>query len=186
MTVLEVICGAFRLVGKDDLADTAEAGGTLTDIQLREKRAFLAYYNAVLDELARGYFPLDAQDTLTSKGGRFSLSDLSNGVIRIRRVEKGGKPIPFRVVKDYVLAEAESADIFYEYAPPAAAEEDSFSYPVYAVGERLVQYGMVAEYYLVLGSSSESEKWEEKYRNEIEALLARCSLKGRIPPRRWI
>jgi len=38
----------------------------------------------------------------------------------------------------------------------------------------------------VLGDATGSAAWENKYRNEIENLLSRSAVRGRIPPRRWI
>lgn len=186
MKVKEVICEALRLVGRDDVADAISAGQTLTDDKSRIKRAFLTYLNSVLDELARGYFPLDAQEDMFSPNGKFAFADFTYGPIKIRRVKKGGKDIEWRVVPGYLIADAGVITVYYEYAPSALAENDDFGYPAYAVGKNLVEYGMVAEHYLVLGAASESKAWENKYRDEIEALLARCSLQGRIPPRRWI
>ncbi len=186
MKVKEVICEALRLVGRDDVADAISAGQTLTDEKSRIKRAFLTYLNSVLDELARGYFPLDAQEDMSSSNGRFAFADFNYGPIKIRRVKSGGKDVKWSVIPDYLLADADSITVYYEYAPPTLAENDDFDYPAYAVGKNLVEYGMVAEHYLVLGAASESGAWEEKYRDEIEALLARCSLRDRIPPRRWI
>ncbi|MDE7380052.1 MAG: hypothetical protein K2N14_03265, partial [Clostridia bacterium] len=64
--------------------------------------------------------------------------------------------------------------------------DDDFFYPVFAVSARLVEYGMAAEYFLVNGDGAGYTAWEAKYRGEIENLLSRAGVKGRIPPRRWI
>jgi len=186
MEVKDVICEALRLVGRNDAADAISGGGALTDEVSRLKRACLTYLNAVLDELARGYFPLDYEEEITAADGRFAFSALSRKPIEIKRVTKSGKPVKWRISPDYLLADATAVTVNYTYTPDPLAEDDEFNYPSFAVGERLVEYGVAAEYFLVLGDATGSAAWENKYRNEIENLLSRSAVRGRIPPRRWI
>lgn len=186
MTVKEVICAALRLVGRDDAADAVEGGGTLTAEQTRTKNAFLTYFNSVLDELARAYFPPETREDTEFVGGKKSLSSLLKRAVRIKKVILDGKPVKWQLSAGYIVADVDSAEVVYEYAPTALNENTAFFYPDYAVGERLVEYGMAAEHYLVLGCAEESRAWEEKYRQEIEALACRRTVKDRIPPRRWI
>lgn len=186
MKVKDVICEALRLVGRDDAADAICAGGELTDEVLRLNRACLTYLNAVLDELARGYFPLDCEEEMSGDDGRFAFSAFSRKPLEIKRVTAGGKPVKWRISPDYLVADAYSVTVYYTYAPQTLGYEDDFGYPDFAVGERLVEYGVAAEYFLVLGDAASSAAWENKYRNEIDNLLSRSNIRGRIPPRRWI
>ncbi len=186
MTVKEVICAALRLAGRDDAAEAIDGGETLTAEYQRTKNAFLAYLNSVLDELARAYFPLEYEQEVSFADGRKPLSSFPRRIIRIKKVTVGGKPAEWRISSGYLCVGAESAVVVYEYAPDALGENDTFTYPVYAVGEKLAEYGMVAEHYLVLGCAEESRLWEERYRQEIEAILCRSTVRNRIPPRRWV
>lgn len=186
MTVKEIICQALRLVGRDDAADEIAGPDTLSAEVSRTKNAFLTYFNSVLDELARGYFPPSASEEAIFTQGKKSLSSFSKRVVRIKKVMSGKKAVEWHILSGYLYADAEEATVYYEYAPNPLKETDNFFYPEFAVGERLVQYGMAAEHYLVLGCAEESHLWEQRYRNEIEALIARCTVKPRIAPRRWI
>lgn len=186
MTVKEVIISAMRLVGREDAADAVEEGGTLTDETTRLKRALLTYLNAVTDELARGYFPLGYSEDMASDDGRYAFALFTKPPVRINRVRSGKKAVAWHILPDYLVADAPEITVEYEYAPSKLDEDDEFSYPVFDVGERLVTYGMAAEYYLVLGDAASSQMWEGRYRAEIELLLARSPVRGRIPPRRWI
>ncbi len=186
MTVKEVIIQTLRLVGREDAADAVAAGGELDEEMTRLKRAFITYLNAVLDELARGYFPLDYVEDMTADDGRYVFSAFSKPPLRIRSVTCGGKKVKWRLCPDALEADSPEITVTYEYAPSALAETDEFAYPVFAVGERLVSYGMAAEYYLVMGDASSSQLWEGRYRSEIELLLSHSAVRGRIPPRRWI
>ncbi len=186
MNVLDVIGGALRLVGREDVAEAIEAGEELGAEQLRVKRAFLTYLNAVTDELARGYFPLVKEEELESDDGLFGLSQLSESPLRILRVYEGENPIGWTIYPNYLRCRAKKITVRYEYAPARFSETDEYNYPSYEVSERLVQYGMAAEHCLVAGDAVSCNAWESKYRDEIENLLARSPAAAHIPPRRWI
>ncbi len=185
MKVKEILCQTMRLVGRTEAADCIESD--ISDDQAaRLKRALLTYLNAVLDELARGYFPLDTEEEMSSENGVYAFADFLKAPLKINRVTDGKNPIGWHIYPDYLLADAEKITVYYEYLPPRLSEDDDFYYPVFAVSPRLVEYGMAAEYFLVAGDGEGYNAWESKYREEIEMLLSRSSVKERIPPRRWI
>lgn len=185
MTVKNLIVETMRLVGREDAADSLLTE-TPTDEATRLKRALLTYLNAVLDELARGYFPLDTEEEMTSESGVYAFADFLKGPIKINRVTDGEKPIEWHICPNYLHTESKNITVFYEYLPPQLSEDDEFFYPVFAVSPRLAEYGMASEYFLVAGDGESYNAWENKYRNEIENLLSKSPVKGRIPPRRWI
>ncbi|MDE6373955.1 MAG: hypothetical protein K2L72_05590 [Clostridia bacterium] len=185
MKVKEIICETMRLIGREDAADELESG-LPTDGAARLKRALLTYLNAVLDELARGYFPLDTEEEMSSENGVYAFAGFLKGPLKINRVTDGKNSIEWRISPDYLHTNAKNVTVYYEYAPPVLGEDDEFFYPVFAVSARLVEYGMAAEYFLVAGDGSAYSAWESKYRGEIENLLSKSSVRGRIPPRRWL
>ncbi len=186
MKVKDVICEALRLAGRNDAADAISENNTLTDEVSRLKRACLTYLNAVLDELAREYFPLIKEEQLYGENGVIAFSDFSRKPLEIKRVSADGKPVKWHISPDYLQTEDKIVTVCYAYVPDPLTEDDEFFYPDFAVSERLTECGMIAEYFLVLGDASSSAAWENKYRNEIENLLSRSTVRGRIPPRRWI
>lgn len=186
MQVKEVVCSALRLVGMEDLADAITSSSAITVGQTRIKRAFVTYFNSVFDELARGYFPLDAREDVTCENGVIALSAFSNRPVKIKKILQGGKKVEWSLSDEGLVAPQGQLTVYYQYAPPTLTEDDEFDYPLYNVGERLVEFGMVAEHYLVSGDATLSRLWEEKYRDEIEALLSKSTVRDRIPPRRWI
>lgn len=185
MKVIEIICETMRLAGRTSAADSIE-NGCPTDEAARLKRALLTYLNAVLDELARGYFPLDTEEKMSSDDGVYAFADFLKAPVKINRVTDGKNPVGWRIFPDYMYAESNNITVCYEYLPPVLTENDDFFYPVFAVGARLVEYGMAAEYFLVAGDGDAYGAWESRYRAEIEMLLTRSSVRERIPPRRWI
>ena len=186
MVVKDVICEVLWMAGRSDVSDDISEGAPLSDEQWRMQRACLTYLNAVIDELARGYFPLEYEEEMTSPGGRFAFADFSKRPLEIKRVTVNSKPVNWHVAPDYLVADGKTVSVLYSYAPAPLTIDDEFVYPAFAVSERLIEYGMLAEYYLVLGDAASSEVWENKYREEIENLLSRSKVRGRIPPRRWI
>ncbi len=185
MEVIEIICETMRLAGRTSAAESLE-NGTYTDEAVRLKRALLTYLNAVLDELARGYFPLDTEEEMSSENGVYRFSKFLKAPAKINRVTDGKNPVEWHIYPNYLHTDCKKITVYYEYLPPELEEEDDFFYPVFAVSPRLVEYGMLAEYFLVAGDSEAYNLWENRYRSEIEMLLSRSSVNGRIPPRRWI
>lgn len=185
MKVIDIICDTMRLTGRTAVADSIE-DDSLTDEAERLKRALLTYLNAVLDELARGYFPLDTEEEMSSENCVYEFAGFLKAPLKINRVLSSGNAVEWHIYPDYLRADAKNITVYYEYLPPVLKENDEFFYPVFAVNARLVEYGMAAEYFLVAGDSEAYNLWESRYRSEIEMLLSRSSVRGRIPPRRWI
>lgn len=185
MKVIDIICETMRLTGRAAAADSIEDDSE-TDEAVRLKRALLTYLNAVLDELARGYFPLDTEEEMYSENGVYAFADFLKAPVKIKRVTDGENAVEWHIYPDYLHTGCKKITVYYEYLPPVLGENDEFFYPVFAVSPRLVEYGMAAEYFLVAGDSEAYNVWEGRYRAEIEMLLSRSSVKERIPPRRWI
>lgn len=186
MVVKDVICEVLRMAGRYDVSQNISEGRALDDEQEREKRACLTYLNAVVDELARGYFPLEWEEEMSSPDGRFAFSKFAHKPLEIKKVTQKSHPVAWRVVPDYLVADGANVCVKYTYVPDELRLNDVWEYPDFAVGERLIEYGMLAEYYLVAGDAAGYEAWENKYREEIENLLSHSKVRGRIPPRRWI
>lgn len=186
MTVQDIICQTLRLVGRDDVADAVADGGELASEENRLLNVFHTYFNSVVDELARGYFPPSARDLVTRTDGKILLSALSHRAVGIRKIIVDKKSVGWRIYGDELVVDGDTCVVYYEYSPAPFGLNDEFFYPDFAVSERLIRYGMAAEYFLVCGCADETHLWEEKYRDEIETLRARCVIKPRVPPRRWI
>ena len=185
MQVKQLICDAMRMAGRADAAEQCE-GGEPDDEVLRMQRAMLLCLNAVMDELARGYFPLRTVQAMSSVSGEFAFSSFALTPYRILRVTSNGKKVRWRVEPLKLVCDGESVEVEYEYVPSRLSLEDEFGYPEGAVGAYLVCCGVVAEYMLIAGDVSCAEMWEGKYRSEIDRQLSLLPVRGRAPPRRWL
>lgn len=184
VTVNEMIIQTMRIIGRPDCAELM--AGTLNEETTRMKYTMLFCYNAVIDELARGYFPLKTREEMESDAGEYSLEDFSLTPIKIVRVTVDEKPVEWRILPGYLECEEKKITVEYEYAPAQSSFGNDFAYPDGLVSATLVQYGMAAEYMLICGDIQGSAAWESKYRAEIDRLLALQPVRGRIPPRRWL
>lgn len=188
MTVKQVICRAMRLVGRDDAADAIENTDDteLSDEYSRLCRAFLTYLNSVCDELSRRYFPLTAEEELSFSDGTAPLSSLTYSPVKIRTVTVDKKPIAWHISGGYLYADAEKAEVVYEYVPAEFSASDDFENPFTCIGESVLEYGMAAEHFLVIGEAQASLVWENKYREIAEAAAARTERGGFIKKRWWL
>lgn len=186
MLVKEFLNEVMRLIGRADAAEEME-GGTPPSAEVRRmQRAMLICLNAVLDELARGYFPLRAVQTMSSQSGEHAYSSFDNLPYRILGVTSGGKKIKWECLPLKLVCRSGTVEVEYEYVPAALGPDDEFSYPDSSVGPVLVGYGVASEYMLIAGDVGRAEMWESKYRAEIDRQLSLLPVRGRVPPRRWL
>jgi hypothetical protein len=143
-------------------------------------------YNAVVDELARGYFPVRTSETMSSSDCKFNFAKFTHRPLKIIKVLSGGRKVDWITFPEFLTTDRADVTIEYEYVPDKAVESDDFYYPDATVGERLVTFGMAAEYLLICGEVESAGCWETRYRAEIDRLLSQRSVKERIMPRRWL
>jgi hypothetical protein len=181
MTVKEILEDAMRLTGRDELEGTSGEGG-----ESKVRYAMLFCLNAVIDELARGYFPIKKTEDLTSDTGRYDFSAFAERPVKIVKVTSNGRKIGWHICPEYIICDKQNITVEYEYVPDKLTEDDEFDYPDVQVSFRLVEYGIAAEYMLICGEIESAAMWEQKYRQEIDRLLSLRTVKERIPPRRWL
>ncbi len=187
MQVKDIITDVMRMVGRYDAAEECEGGESLSTDVSRMQSAMLLCLNSVVDELARGYFPVMAVESKSSSGGEIAFSSFSHTPFRIVHVRGGdGEKVKWTLTPFKLLCPAGKVEVEYEYVPDSFALDDEFSYPDPAVGHTLVSFGTAAEYMLIAGDIASAEMWEGKYRTEIDRLLALSQVRDKIPPRRWI
>lgn len=87
MLVSDVIKAAFEFVGRADVAEAVSDGSyTENDEFSRAAECALHCYNAVEDELARGFFPLVKEEELTAEDGRIYYTSFAGTPVRILAV----------------------------------------------------------------------------------------------------
>lgn len=185
MLVKQLLCDVLRMTGRADAAELCESGRT-DEATERALHAVLLCVNAVADELARGYFPLRAEEDMSSAAGEYAFSSFAHMPCRIISVngDRSGSTWAVRPLR--LVCGCTKARVEYEYVPERFESGDEFSYPDPAVGAYLVCLGAAAEYLLIEGDVACAEMWERKYREEIDRQLSLSPAGGKIPPRRWL
>ena len=185
MLVADVIKDALIMLGREEDAEKFASGDYGEDGELSRTLAELLHcFNAVEDELSRGFFPLCREETLVCSGGRIYFTDFSRTPVKVVSVKRNGRAARYVIEPEYITAADGSYTVKYEYCPARKQLDGESDYPGYPVGERLLACGVAAEYCLIEGAVEESESWESRYRGEIERL--RPYAKGVIPARGWI
>lgn len=92
MLVSDVVKTALILVGRKDAADAVDTQSYLQDTSLSHAvNAMLHCYNAVEDELARGFFPLETEQNFNTINGTVKFASFTHAPIKIVSVVSDGK-----------------------------------------------------------------------------------------------
>lgn len=189
MTIKEVIIGALRRIGREDIAQDMEDGGEPLGENAEVVSTLLYCVNATEDELARYYFPLKYTQTVTSHDNVFPFSQFHRTPVRILGVKSGGKDIKYGIygngIDSGISAEAEEIEVTYHYTPQKKELEDDSEYGCLSDGN-ITGLGAASEYCLLMGETGLAKMWEERYRDAIDRARSKWHWSAHIPPRRWI
>lgn len=186
MLVSDVIAQSLAFLDMEEYLQKFRAGGDEGDEEYtRAVGALLHCFNAVEDELSRGYFLLVWSEEIAISGGKFYYTSLSRTPVKILRLLSSGRAAKFVTEPEYLAARDGEYTIEYAYCPAQKSLEDSSDYDISVVGPRLIAYGICAEYCLITGAYEASECWEARYVREAERLRP-LPRGGRIPARRWV
>lgn len=186
MKIKEIVFTALRLLGRGEVAAALEDGEALSKEATGTEESLLYCVNAVIDELARYYFPLVHREQLDLISGKVNFSRFAFRPVKILSVTANGKKSEYKVYPQYLTADGATAEVEYEYAPDKKGLEDDCDYAGFDVSERLIADGAVAEFCILNGEVSAAEYWEGEYRREIDRARAKYRRAAKIPPRRWV
>lgn len=186
MTVQDVIVYAFKLLGRNDIAENILNYVELDEESSEKKETLLYCYNAVEDELARYYFPLTETEQFESDSGEYYFEKFKFRPVKILSVKAAGKPVDFEIYAKRFKCGRNSVTVEYRYAPDKKQFSGISEYDGYAVNESLIAAGVLAEYCLISGAVQASQSWESKYREQIDRARKKHKPSLSIPPRRWI
>ena len=185
MQVSDVIISALNLLGRNELSKALSENAELDEEGTETVNTLLYCYNAVEDELARKYVPLNAKEDLTSYSGKFYYKDFAHPPVKIKRVLSGGNEIDYQLLTEYMAVNATKITVEYEFAP-SKKQLDGVSDFGLEISEHLLALGMAAEYCLINGEIEAAELWESKYRSQIDFAQSRLPSCKSLPPRRWV
>lgn len=186
MKIKEIVLTALNLLGRADVARAMESGETLSAEAESVADTVLYCVNAVLDELARYYFPLTNRESFCLTSGRVAFADFSARPVKLLRVTANGREIKYETAPRYLIADEGKIEVEYEYSPSKKPMDGDCDYDGVEVGARLVAAGAASEFCILNGEAVAAEYWEGEYRREIDRARAKFKKPLKIPPRRWV
>ena len=159
---------------KDDIA--------LTD---GEKKLLLKCVDFVADDIASDYFPLVREDEMTAKNGRLFFKDFPRAPTAVASVRKNGKRVKFHRRFDGLKLDGDGKVIVqYAFKPAEATEDGETEWADETVSERILAYGVAAEYCIAAGLDADAEMWDKRYRDALQRAVIKFSSGKSTPPRR--
>lgn len=169
MKVKNIMKKAASLLGNAD-ALTDYLNGVSNE-GAKQAELLLNCFNFVENELALDYLPLIKKERYTPQGGKIFYSQFSSSVVRILDVEnESGEKVDFKLFAAYMEVDATVANVRYAYTPAEKTMDGESDYKL-AASERLLAFGMAAEYLAALGLLEEASVWDKKYKEGIQAAL---------------
>ncbi len=184
ITVKETLREAAQSLG---LGDEVEYyfSGKYTAVGKAAVELLLICFNRVENELALDYLPLVTEEEVVSGTGVVDYASLIRPAARILCVEnEWGESVRYKLFPTYLKTQSGKLKIIYAYAPTAKTVEEASEYGS-LVSQRLLVYGMAAEYCLAVGELTAASVWDKKYKEGIQAAYKASPCK-RLRSRRWI
>lgn len=176
ISVKDVVLLAAEFVGVKEKVDDY-LSGVMDEEHQRLVDGFVCCYNVVENELAVDYLPLVKEEQMTAKDGKIAYADLSQKAAYIIGVfDEYGNSAPHKRMASYLAVGTGKYLVRYAALPVKKAFDDDSEYAV-GVSERLLAYGVAAEYCLHKGLSAESAAWEKKYKKAVAETFRAKELK---------
>jgi hypothetical protein len=150
----------------------------------KDLQLLLRCFRLVCAEVAAEYAPLRAVETVRSESGTIEYAALGKSVLEILSVESGGRKFPFAAYPSHFTAAVGDNVVTYYYMPPALRLPDALDYETAKVGAGTLAYGVAAEFCLVRSDFEQSQMWDKRYRDGLQAACRRRK-EIRLPPRGW-
>jgi len=166
MTVGGCAKRAAKYLGLRELAHQIESG-TMGD---EDRQQFVSMTRDVVHEIVTEFFPLRIKKVINIAGGSFDLKELNEQVAHVFSVRKGGVSFRFRTRFDRVETNAEGeCEIEFSYLPVLSSMDTVI--PIFAkINERIIGYGVAAEYCLINGLS-DALLWDKRYKDALRKTL---------------
>jgi len=141
--------------------------------------------NLVYSELAGEYIPLVNSENFYNETGIVEFSAFSKNVIDILSVsDLAGNKLYFCVYSNYLNAPRGEIIVTYSYLPKRVNLGDQLDFCLGKLSDRIIAYGICAEYSVVKGMLNEAAYFDKKFKDSL--LNVSRPKNVYIPPRRWL
>ncbi len=160
-------------------------GNTATSVGEQATKLMLRCFQRIENELALDYLPLLTEDEVVTPTGVVPYATLNKPAARIFCVEnEWGESLKYKLYPDRLITSAGKVKIVYAYSPAEKNLEGTSEYDT-IVSQRILVYGMAAEYSLAVGELTAAREWDKKYKEGVQAAYKAAPCK-RLRSRRWI
>ena len=174
---LNNILNSVLLDGENELTKQDEA----------EINTLLCCLNLVINQVATEYINLKNTIKISSISGKIYYSSLSNNVVvDVLKVTKNGVPIKFEVCADHIKTESGDLEVEFVYQPSSCSSVlSNIDFENFKINERVLSYGVVAEYCFLNGNYDDAAIWDNRFKNSLSN-LNRARREIKIKQRLWI
>ncbi len=163
------------------IADKIENSKELTEEEVSLRDELVKCLNFVQNEIATEFIPLTKIENVESQNGEFSLSSLSEKIAYIISLkDENGTCVKYKIHGDKLVFEGKAL-LTYCYCPKKVFFDGECEV---ILPERVFASGVLREYYLLQGLSSEASMFEEKFKNSLKN-FARKKSEIVMPNRAW-
>jgi hypothetical protein len=142
-------------------------------------------FNFAYIEIASDYIPLITMEKIKVKNGEFNLSELSNIIYKIVKLEtKSGEIVNAKSYGNVLYAKDGEYNLYYAFVPNIATLNTEINNFNGKVLDRVFAYGINKEYTYINGLYSESESYKIKFEEALKSALSE-KRNLTLPKRRW-
>ena len=182
MSVKNIIQKVLKLLGKDEIIASMNAGDVLVGDMAVEVDGYVECLNIVRNEIASEFIPNVKVERVKANNGRVDFSSLSSEVIEILSVKDlFGNTLTFDVFDSYLTTSNLAVEIKYNASPEELSLKSDFSSTIPA---RIFVYGVIRESFFSQGLYEDAIVYEERFKNALQS-LARKKSETVLPRRRW-
>lgn len=184
MKIKDAIYYAAMFLRLDDVCEALE-GGEADEETSKEIDRLVRIANLVINETARDFLPLKTSERITVGEDGFKYSDLSRRLVDVYSLtDKSGRSVPIRQYFDCFTAPTPGEyTIEYSYAPEAAALTSDID--AGKLCERVLAYGICAEYSVISGETTDAVLWDGRYKDAL-ASGSGDKREKRVARRKWL
>lgn len=167
MTVKNVLSLAIEELGIYN--DVAEYLNSSSLNGSSDARLLLKCFNTVENEIAVDYIPLIKEQTFEVVDG-INYNDFESTPSKILSVKnEGGRRVPYGIFANKIKTKKGKVIVKYNYIPKEK-NIDGISDFASVISERIMAYGVMAEYLTAKGEYAEASVWEKKYRDALKSV----------------
>ena len=173
MILKDIIKSACVYLGDTAVADYLGGNSVGTSAVLKKVNIYANLCNIVIAELAAGYIPMVATETVALSDGKALFSGFSYNLTRVLSVKDAtGGDIPYEIFPTYLKTDGlfNSCIVEYEYSPSNYGLTDTVGFKS-SVSATLLSYGLCAEYCVTEGRFEEAVMWRKRFTDGVERLI---------------